>query len=339
MSHSRTRVRSFAAAALAAGLLVAPALPAQTVSPSCANQGDVQDACQKAADLFAFVAPQIAASLAGGNATLGQSGTLGGLGHFALTARVTGLRGELPNVDNVSVSRGQATSDEFGVDEQWFAVPQVDLALGVFGGIPVGLTNIGGIDVLFSGTYVPEVEEEEFSLTAPDGQFKFGYGARLGLVEETFAMPGVSVSYMRRELPTVDVVALADDDSLSVTGARVRVDSWRAVVGKRLLAAGISVGVGQDRFDSQAAVSAVVREDGVAGLPLFREQVSTAEPFSQKITRTNAFANLSLNLVALRLVGEIGRSWGGDAPTFNTFEGTSASEPRIYGSVGLRVGF
>ena len=35
--------------------------------------------------------------------------------------------------------------------------------------------------------YVPELEEEEFSLTAPDGQFKLSYGARLGLIEETLA--------------------------------------------------------------------------------------------------------------------------------------------------------
>ena len=336
MSHHRTRARSLAAG-VAAALLVAPALPAQTVSPACSGQGDVQDACQKAADLFAFVAPQIAATLAGGNATLGQSGTVGGLGHFALTLRATGLRGELPNVENVGVARGPAQSSQFGVDEQWFAVPQVDLALGVFGGFPIGLTSIGGIDLLLSGTFVPEVEEDDFSLTAPDGQFKLGYGARLGLVEETFAVPGVSVSYMRRELPTVDVVALTADDELSVTGARVRVDSWRAVVGKRLLVAGIAAGIGQDRYDSQAAVSAVVC-DGVLGVPVCQD-ASTAEPFSQKLTRTNAFANLSLHLAVLRLVGEIGRSWGGEAPTFNTFEGTSASEPRLYGSVGLRVGF
>ena len=331
MSHLRTRTRSLAVA-LAAGLLAAP-LSAQTVAPACANQGELQDGCQKAADVFAFVAPQVAAALTGGNAVLGQSSTLGGLGHFAITLRATGLRGELPSFDNVMVGRGAATSDEFAVDEQWFAVPQVDVALGVFAGFPIGLTNIGGLDLLLGGSYVPEVDEDGFALSAPDGQLKLNYGARLGLVEETFSVPGVSVSYMRRELPTLDVVAVADDDSLSVTDARVRVDSWRAVVGKRFLVASLAAGIGQDRYDSEAAVSAVVR-DGL----LFRQQVSTAEPFSQEITRTNLFANLSLNFLALRLVGEIGRSWGGEAPTFNTFAGTSADASRLYGSVGLQLG-
>lgn len=334
MNQHRTPVRSLAAA-LVAGLLAAPALHAQGATPSaaCASQTSTQDACQKAADLFAFLAPQIGASIAGGNATLGQSGSLGGLGHFALTVRATGLRGEVPNVEDVGVSIGPAQSDEFGADEQWFGLPQVDLALGLFGGLPVGLTSVGGVDLLLSGSWIPEVEEDDFSLTAPDGQFKLGYGARLGILEETFSMPGVSVSYMRRELPTVDIRAQSDDDELAVTGARVRVDSWRLVAGKRLLAFGLAGGIGQDRYDSEAAVSAIVREG------LIVAEMGTPAPFSQKLTRTNAFANLSLNLAVLRLVGEIGRSWGGDAPTFNTFEGTSASEPRIYGSVGLRVGF
>lgn len=336
MSHHRSPARPIAAALLAAGLLAAPALEAQTtgVSASCTGQGAAEDACQKAADLFAFLAPQIGASIAGGNATLGQSGSLGGLGHFALTVRATGLRGELPNLDDVSVAVTGARSDEFGVDEQWFGLPQVDLALGLFGGLPVGLTSVGGVDLLLSGSWIPEVEEDDFALAAPDGQFKLGYGARLGILEETFTAPGVSVSYMRRELPTMDVIARPDDDTLSVNGARVRVDSWRVVAGKRFMALGLVAGIGQDRYDSEASVTAIVN-DLITG----RTAMGTAAPFSQELTRTNAFANLSLNLVALRLVGEIGRSWGGDVETFNTFEGTSAGEPRVYGSVGLRFGF
>lgn len=334
MSHPRTPVRLLAAATLAA-VLAAPAAHAQTVAPSpaCAGQGAATDACQKAADLFAFLAPQIGASIAGGNATLGQGGAMGGLGRFALTVRATGLKGELPNLDDVSVSSTGARSDQFGVDEQWIGLPQVDLALGLFGGLPLGLTRVGGVDLLLSGSWIPELDEDDFQLATPDGQFKLGYGARLGIVEETFTVPGVAVSYMRRELPTVDLVARPDDDTLSVTGAKVRVDSWRLTAGKRFMALGLAAGIGQDRYDTQASVTAIVNEGTV------RTAMGTAAPFSQELTRTNAFANLSLNLAVLRLVGEIGRSWGGDADTFNTFEGTSAAEPRLYGSVGLRVGF
>src|SRR5438105_6671296 len=60
----------------------------------------VQDACQKAIDLFQFMAPQLSIALTGGNATLGQGSTLGGLGHFSLGLRANVLRGDLPQFDN-----------------------------------------------------------------------------------------------------------------------------------------------------------------------------------------------------------------------------------------------
>ncbi|HZF73263.1 MAG TPA: hypothetical protein VEZ51_07515, partial [Gemmatimonadaceae bacterium] len=37
-----------------------------------------QDACQKAIDLFKYMAPQLGTAIAGGNPTLGQGGNLGG---------------------------------------------------------------------------------------------------------------------------------------------------------------------------------------------------------------------------------------------------------------------
>src|SRR5712671_8192382 len=61
-----------------------------------------QDACQKAIDLFQYLAPQLATSVAGGNATLGQAGSLGGLGHFSAGFRVNALQGSLPQVQNVT---------------------------------------------------------------------------------------------------------------------------------------------------------------------------------------------------------------------------------------------
>lgn len=38
-----------------------------------------QDACQMSMDVFDLMAPQLGLALAGGNATLGRGGTLGGL--------------------------------------------------------------------------------------------------------------------------------------------------------------------------------------------------------------------------------------------------------------------
>src|ERR1700730_18929472 len=100
---------SFAALALAA--TSASAQDLQRCPPGTANAFGVpdqtrasQDACQKAIDLFQYLAPQLATSVAGGNATLGQAGSLGGLGHFSAGFRVNALQGRLPHVQNYTLA-------------------------------------------------------------------------------------------------------------------------------------------------------------------------------------------------------------------------------------------
>ena len=76
----------------------AAALPAQSIDPHCsdpaivgvAHQGG--DACQKVADLFNYMNMQLGTWVAGGNPTLGQGGTLGGLGHFSVGVRANVMK-------------------------------------------------------------------------------------------------------------------------------------------------------------------------------------------------------------------------------------------------------
>jgi hypothetical protein len=60
---------------------------------------------------------------------------------------------------------------------------------------------------------------------------------------------------------------------------------------------------------------------------------------SQNLTRTNVFADLSMNLLLFKLTGEIGQVSGGTINTYNTFNGKQAADSRVYGSVGARFGF
>jgi hypothetical protein len=48
------------------------------------------------------------------------------------------------------------------------------------------------------------------------------------------------------------------------------------------------------------------------------------------MTRTNYFADLQMNLLLFKLVGEVGMVSGGEAPTHNTFT-TAADASRMYG--------
>src|SRR5207253_8586580 len=92
----------FAASALAATSIEGQGIDTQRCPSTTNTQRISQDACQKAIDLFQYLAPQLGTSIAGGNPTLGQGGNLGGLGHFSAGVRVNVLQGSLPQVQNVT---------------------------------------------------------------------------------------------------------------------------------------------------------------------------------------------------------------------------------------------
>src|ERR1051326_671217 len=115
-----------------------------------------QDACQMAVDVFKYMAPQLGVALAGGNPTLGQGGTLGGLGHFTVEARANVLAGDLPQVQNFpQPSTSGTVQHTLPTKTQIVGLPTIDAAIGVFQGIPLPLTHVGGIDLLVDAAYIP----------------------------------------------------------------------------------------------------------------------------------------------------------------------------------------
>jgi hypothetical protein len=294
-----------------------------------------QDACQKALDLFAYMAPQLGTSIAGGNATLGQAGSLGGLGHFSAGLRINAIQGSLPQIQNITLSTtGAKNTPPIDTKTQLFPMPTAELAIGLFKGLPLAITNVGGIDLLVSASYLPEFNSSGVSVKVPNGSLKFGYGARVGILQESLLVPGVSVSYIRRDLPTVNMTANSGNDSLYVNNLSLKTTAWRLVASKSLLLFGLAAGVGQDKYESSTDVSA-----HVAARVLTPAANAGPVALSQNLTRTNIFADLSMNLLLLKLTGEIGQVSGGTINTFNTFSGKQAADSRIYGSVGARFGF
>src|SRR6266566_3124001 len=295
-----------------------------------------QDACQKALDLFAYLAPQLGTSITGGNATLGQGGSLGGLGHFSAGLRINAVQGSIPQIQNVTVSVTGETSTRFDLKTQVIPMPTADLAIGIFKGLPLAITNVGGVDLLVSAAYLPEFNSSGVSVKVPNGSLKLGYGARVGILQESLLVPGISVSYLKRDLPTVDIAANTGSDSLLVNNLSLKTNAWRVVASKSLLLFGLAAGFGQDKYESSTDVSAHLAARAVPPTSAF---TSTPVSLSQNITRTNVFADLSLNLLLFKLTGEIGQVSGGTINTYNTFSGTQAADSRIYGSVGARFGF
>ena len=298
-----------------------------------------QDACQKAIDLFQYMAPQLGTSITGGNATLGQGSSLGGLGHFSVGLRVNAVQGSLPQVQDAGVRpvvTGARVSN-FDTKTQFIPMPTADVAIGIFKGIPLGITNVGGIDVLVSAAYLPEFNSSGVSVTVPSGSLKLGYGARVGIFQESLLVPGIAVSYLRRDQPTVSIAANSSGDSLFVNNLSLKTNAWRVVASKSLLLFGFAAGYGQDTYESSADIRAHVAARTTAPAT----PASNAGPvaLSQSLTRSNVFADLSINLLILKLTGEIGQVSGGTINTYNTFSGKQAADSRIYGSVGARFGF
>ena len=324
----------FAATALAATSLGAQDL---TRCPATTQAQRVsQDACQKAIDLFQYLAPQLGTAISGGNATLGQGGTLGGLGHFLVDVRVNAVQGSLPQVDQITPSVTGVQSDTYPTNNQLIPMPTADLAIGVFKGLPLAITNVGGVDLLVSASYLPAFDGSGVSVKVPNGSLKLGYGVRLGILQESLLVPGISVTYLKRDLPTVDIAANNGNDTLNVNKLSLKTTAWRLVASKSLLMFGVAVGAGQDKYESSTDIRAHVAARTV---PPTAASTAGPVPMSQSLTRTNVFADLSMNLLLFKLTGEIGQVSGGTINTYNQFSGKQAADSRIYGSVGARFGF
>ena len=310
-------------------------LSAQRIDSRCpgfaAFDRAAQDACQKAVDIFAFMTPQLGIGLVGGNATLGTGGALGGSGRFSIGVRGNAIRGRVPQVANVNARVTGAVQSDYGIDDQVVGLPAVEGAFGLFGGVPLGVTHAFALDALVSATYVPEFNRSNVSVSLPDGSLKLGFGGRLGVLQESIATPSVSLTYLKRDLPSTSIVATSGDDNISVAGIGVKTTAWRAVAGKSVGFFGVAVGAGKDQYDSRATGTVQVNEAGftVNGGPY---------DLSQKVTRSNMFADFSLNFPLIKLAAEIGRVSGGKIDTYNTFSGKRADDPLTYASVGLRIG-
>jgi hypothetical protein len=318
----------------------------------CRNaQTELRDACQKSVDLFNYMTPQLGTAMVGGNPTLGQASTLGGLGHFSFGIRASAVEGSIPKFDDApDPSLNDAVSTEYEMEDTPIPMPAVDLAIGLFKGIPLGITNLGGLDLLLSAAYVPEIDkdDQEIRLLTPDGSLKIGFGARLGILQEGAIMPGLSVSYLQRGLPTLNISTVTSDDTVEVRDLKFDASSWRIIASKKLLFIGLAAGYGMDNYKASGDITATVTGP-CPGNPLLTCTITPGNDangrrnslvdFDQDVTRSNLFANLSLNLVILKLVAEVGQVSGGDIKTYNTYKDAAPDKTRRYASAGIRFGF
>ncbi len=328
--------RSLAVAALCAGAITMP-LSAQ--SAQCLTQAvALRDACQKGTDIFAMLAPQVQGALAGGGPVLGSSRAVRGI---SIGLRVNAVDGRLPDLGNVRLSSTGIVRSTIATTRVPVPAPALDVALGLFPGVFVGVQRILSLDALVNVAYIPNRDLEDFSIKATNGSLKLGYGARLGLLADRMLMPAVAVSFFRRSLPTASfstsltssVVGVTSNDSLSLQELSVENDALRVSISKKMGFLELGGGVGQDRYRTFTQLRARVA-------PSVGPAVAGAFALTQEIKRNAAYGSVALNIFKLRIGAEAGSTFGGDSlSTFNTFTDGKINEQRLFGSVGLRLSF
>jgi hypothetical protein len=358
-------MKRFVWAAAALGMAAAPAAAQESqLGAACNDVGlprSARETCITVAQAVESAQPQLGIVLTGGNPTLGTASTggirLGILPRVSATAKANLVFVRLPDILAESAgSAAQTLNDATGIP-----VPALSgtASVGVYSGISLAPTvgGVGAVDLLGSATWLPlsTFDVEGFDEDTPG--FSYGVGARLGLLRESFTMPGLSISLMYHKLGTVTYGNVCDRPAPLVEASTgdgyrgeaglclgggdpgefaVDLSNWstRGAVSKRLLGLGLTAGVGYDRFSSDAAFGLRTR------CPLVNSQTCFARfsGFEVDNDRWSGFLNGSFSLLFATLGAEVGWLQGEQAiegfPTASDFDPEKGT---FFGSLGFRL--
>ena len=311
-------------------VMIVGAAPLAAQEPQCASTNNfVQASCQAAVDGIRAFYPLAGMVVTGGNPVIGTARSLGGLGHFALTARVNAIKAALP--DPTATNQTPVPTSFNGA----VPAPVIEGAVGLTKGLAGGLL---AVDVLGSALILPTGID---NLTVDANATKFldaalgiGYGLRVGVLNGGFPVPAVSVSWMHRTVPrlrygTIGPIIGTGDEfefTMDLTG-----DSYRAIAGWKLAAVDLAAGIGVDRYRS--------RDTNIR----FHNAVTPTSVDTVVINPTNTralvFVNGGLSLAAVKLVGEIGLQAGKDQQYVTQFQDFDPKAAHAFGGIGIRFGF
>lgn len=334
-----TTTRRSIAAAVAALLTIARPLAAQSLAPQCrAGSTQLEDACQKATDIFQYLVPQLGGALAGGSAFPGAADDRVGARRLAVATRLNGVSGALPVLDLTMPEAGAAQATDYALQRLPLPAPALDVAIGL-GEHRVAGVRLPGVDLLLNGAWIPAIARTTVQVAPTKGALHVGFGARVALVEEGARRPGLSFSWQQRGIPSLDVAAtaLASDDTLAVKSFALRSRAWRLTAQRTGDRGALWVSAGGDQYDASGRLAPVVNENGQrypdAGAPGDGYLLL----LSARARRASASAGAALRVGAVALTGEAGITSGGELATFNTFGGTRSSDARTFVSLGVRI--
>jgi hypothetical protein len=301
----------------ALGVVAAP-LAAQNECAGVATQA--QTICNRAVDAYKTFQPLGGIAISGGNPELGTARGLGGPGHLFVSARVNAVKADLPNPDT---TQGRISGG--------LPAPVVEGGVGLLRGVGGGLLSV---DALVSATLLPANLDKlsvDSNATRIGGMaLGVGYGARVGVMNGFFPIPAVSVSVMRRSLPRVQVGDLSKGDNYQFD-TDLQATNIRVAASLRFLLLDVAAGFGFDHYSSTGHIAYCSSPQ-----PLCAKQTVTV-PVTNN--RQVVFADAGLNLMVLKLVGEIGYQTGKDQKLSTTYRDFDPTAGHVYGGVGVRFSF
>lgn len=290
---------------------------ADTLSARCAAAGGDPATCAAAAVSARAVVGHVGLLAGQGSEIPGEGSTLGRrLGGMPRVA--AWVRG---GVQPVGVPD---PPDPNGSDDAsaWTPNLQAGLALGLFDGFRL-LPTVGGllsVDVFGHASFLFLSDGSGF-----DGSARvIAVGGRVGILRESFTLPGVSVSVSRRFSGDVRLGDSASGDPLEVL-VDPALTSIRATVSKDLFAIGVLAGMGWDMYSADTRLRVT---DGTTGVvPLSGSLDGTRRLYFGSVTR-------QLGILAWVTV-EGGWAEGFDPVSGYAGTGHDPQEGTLFGSVTL----
>lgn len=276
--------------------------------------------CQEVALLAQSVQAGVGLAQAGPGTFVGSASTLGrrfgSTPRVALSGRVGLTRFPLPDFSQATIGSRKVNAPSL----------HGAVVVGLFDGFSPAPT-VGGflsVDLLASGDVVLLSGDDGF-----DGSSAaWGYGIRLGLVRESFTLPGVTLSATRRHGGSV----AADGGSGGVPAVDLDVltTSVRGAVGKDLVGLGFTAGIGWDRYESDGTLT---------HRPLPGEtQPRTLGVNGFDSDRILFYGGVSRTFLVMQVAGEVGWARGFDEPRAE-LPGYDPDTGSVFGTLSLRLTF
>lgn len=359
------RRRLLAAALVAAVGLAAPAAGQARGPDAPCSRSDLpagaRDVCIGVAQAVTSVQPQLGILLSGGNPTLGSvSGaglSLGGSPGSGLSGKVNFVPIRMPDVLDRDAD-GSGLESERTV---YAPAASATLSVNVFRGADLAPTvgGIGAVDLLGSVTWLPLRALDISSFRLESNEFTFGVGARLGVLRESFTLPGASVSLMYRRVSELGYGSVC---RAPVTGATDSGEGYRfvsgicgsagdpgefvldltslgarGVLGKQLGQLGLAAGVGYDHLESDLGIGFRAPAGTVAGTAGY---VARATDLDVANERWSAFGSASFTTLVTTFALELGWMQGGEAlPGYPAGSDFDPERGTLFGSLGVRLSF